>query len=56
MGRVKSVSMHCDESTDSKVTLLVTFVDNNWWSIDFTKDRIAVYDHANGTSTGVNLS
>ena len=46
----------CDDTTDSKMTMQVTFVDGNWWAIDFKKSGIFVYDHATNTSTSVQLS
>ena len=55
-GRVTGVSFTCDDSTDSKLTLKVTFVDGNWWAINFEKSGIFVYDHATNTSTSVQLS
>lgn len=55
-GRVAGMRFTCDEATDSKLTMQVNFVDGNWWAIDFTKDLIAVYDHATNTAKSVALA
>lgn len=46
----------CDDTTDSKLTMQVTFIDGNWWAINFTKDGIYVYDYATSTSKSVQLA
>ena len=55
-GRVKAIGFACDSQTDDKLTMVVDFVDDNWWAINFTKDYIALYDHATETSKSVAFS
>ncbi len=46
----------CDDTTDSKITMQVTFTDGNWWAINFTKGGIFLYDYATNTSSSVKLA
>jgi hypothetical protein len=46
----------CDDTTDSRLTMQVTFTNGNWWAINFYKDGIFVYDYATDTSKSVKLA
>lgn len=46
----------CDDTSDSRLTIQVTFVDGNWWAISFQKEGIFVYDYATNTSKSVKLA
>lgn len=55
-GQVNAMRFVCDSQTDDKLTMVADFVDGNWWAISFTKDYIAIYDHATDTSKSVSLA
>lgn len=55
-GRVADVQFKCNDTSDSKLTMQVTFTDGNWWAIDFFKDVISIYDYATNTSKSMKLA